>query len=95
LAIQQEAPTRPATTPTVAARPTTQATSSTGVLIEGVGNLMIRLAKCCKPERPAAIVGYVTRDRGITIHRQDCVFMLRIPEDKEDRLLHATWAGNS
>ncbi len=95
LAIQQEAPTRPATPPSVSARPTMHAASSTGVLVEGVGNLMIRLAKCCKPERPATIVGYVTRDRGITIHRQDCVFMLRIPEDKEDRLLHATWAGNS
>jgi GTP pyrophosphokinase len=95
LAVQQEAPARPATTPSIAARPTAHAASSSGVLIEGVGNLMIRLAKCCKPEKPAAIVGYVTRDRGITIHRQDCAFMLRVPEDKEDRLLHATWAGNS
>ena len=62
------------------------------VLIEGVGNLMIRTAKCCHPAKPDAIVGYVTRDRGITIHRRDCPFMQRIPEDREDRLLDARWA---
>jgi GTP pyrophosphokinase len=61
-------------------------------LIEGVDNLMIRMAKCCKPEAPHAIVGYVTRDRGITIHTSDCSFMQRVPEDKQDRLLDAVWA---
>jgi GTP pyrophosphokinase len=75
-----------------AARPSTQRASSTGVLVAGVDNLMIRMAKCCKPEAPLAIVGYVTRDRGITIHTRDCSFMLRVPEDKRDRLLEAEWA---
>ena len=63
------------------------------MLIEGVDNLMIKLAKCCKPEKTDAIIGYVTRDRGITIHRQDCAFMQRVPEDKRDRVLDAAWAG--
>jgi GTP pyrophosphokinase len=68
-------------------------TESGNVLIEGVGNLMIRTAKCCHPVKPDAIVGYVTRDRGITIHRRDCPFMQRVPEEREDRLLEARWAA--
>jgi GTP pyrophosphokinase len=92
LAIQQELPTKAIVPKPAPARPVAQRASSTGVLIEGVDNLMIRMAKCCKPEAPLAIVGYVTRDRGITIHTQDCSFMQRVPEDKQDRLLEAEWA---
>ncbi|MDP2693613.1 MAG: hypothetical protein Q8O58_01915, partial [Gallionella sp.] len=55
--------------------------------------LMIKLAKCCNPEKPDAIIGYVTRDRGITLHRQGCAFMQRVPEDRRDRMLNAVWAG--
>jgi GTP pyrophosphokinase len=49
------------------------------------------MAKCCDPEMPDRIVGYTTR-LGITIHRQDCSFMQRVPMDKRDRLLGAAWA---
>src|SRR3990167_4041071 len=94
LAIQQEVPAKPAAMPRpISSKPAAQRVSSTGVLIEGVDNLMIKLAKCCRPEKPDAIIGYVTRDRGITIHRQDCAFMQRTPEDKRDRILNAVWAG--
>ena len=94
LAIQQEVPAKPAAMPRpISSKPAAQRVSSTGVLIEGVDNLMIKLAKCCKPEKPDAIIGYVTRDRGITIHRQDCAFMQRTPEDKRDRILNAVWTG--
>ena len=94
LAIQQEVPAKQAAVPQpVAYKYAAQRTSSTGVLIEGVDNLMIKLAKCCKPEKPDAILGYVTRDRGITIHRQDCPFMQRVPEGKRDRMLNAVWTG--
>ncbi len=94
LAIQQEVPAKPATAPQpIFHKPAAPRTSSTGVLIEGVDNLMIKLAKCCKPEKPDAIIGYVTRDRGITLHRQDCAFMQRVPEDKRERMLNAIWAG--
>ncbi|MDP1997909.1 MAG: GTP pyrophosphokinase, partial [Gallionella sp.] len=94
LAIQQEVPAKPAAIPRpVSSKPAVRRISSTGVLIEGVDNLMIKLAKCCKPEKPDAIIGYVTRDRGITIHRQDCAFMQRTPEDKRERILNAVWTG--
>ena len=75
-------------------RPSATPASASGILIEGVGNLMTKMAKCCKPAPPDAIVGYVTRDRGVTIHRKDCASMLRMPEDRRDRVLSAQWGGN-
>ncbi|MCK9202158.1 MAG: bifunctional (p)ppGpp synthetase/guanosine-3',5'-bis(diphosphate) 3'-pyrophosphohydrolase [Gallionella sp.] len=93
LAIQQEMPAKAeVAAPTATRKPAAPRASSTGVLVEGVDNLMIKMAKCCKPEKPDAITGYVTRDRGIMIHRQDCAFMQRVPEDKRDRMLGAAWA---
>ncbi len=74
-------------------RPPSERTSSTGVLIEGVGNLMTKFAQCCKPQPPDDIIGYVTRDRGITIHRHDCAFLQRTAESRRDRLLQAQWAA--
>ncbi|MFZ5503673.1 MAG: RelA/SpoT family protein [Pseudomonadota bacterium] len=68
-----------------------QTVATQQVLVEGVNNLVIRIAKCCKPEKPAALIGYVTRDRGITIHRRDCPFMQRVPQERADRLLDAKW----
>jgi GTP pyrophosphokinase len=67
--------------------------SSTGVLVEGIGNLLTKTAQCCHPEPPDLIVGYVTRDRGITLHRKDCPSILRIPENRRDRMLEAQWGS--
>ena len=67
--------------------------SSSGVLVGGVGNLLTKMAKCCKPAPPDAIVGYVTRDRGVTIHRSNCAAILNMPEHKRSRLLEAQWGG--
>ncbi|HZW26621.1 MAG TPA: bifunctional (p)ppGpp synthetase/guanosine-3',5'-bis(diphosphate) 3'-pyrophosphohydrolase [Gallionella sp.] len=92
LAIQQEVPAKvEIVAPAATRKPAAPRASSTGVLVAGVDNLMIRMAMCCKPEKPAAITGYVTRDRGITIHRKDCACMQRVPEDKRDRMLDAEW----
>lgn len=65
--------------------------SLTGVVIEGVGNLQTSIAKCCKPMPADAIVGYLTRDHGVTIHREACTFISRLPEDRRNRLLSAQW----
>ena len=74
-------------------RPSTTRASASGILVEGVGNLLTKTAKCCKPAPPDSIVGYVTRDRGVTIHRKDCATILRMPEGRLDRLLRAQWGG--
>ena len=64
---------------------------STQVTLEGLGNLQSNIAKCCKPVFPDHIIGYVTRDRGVTIHTQNCTFIKRLTTDRHDRLLKAEW----
>ncbi len=62
-----------------------------GVVIEGIGNLQTSTAKCCKPMPSDEIVGYLTRDHGVTIHRKACSFIVRLPEIRRDRVLTAQW----
>ncbi len=72
-------------------RPANEHTAQADIIVGGVNNLMTRIAKCCKPAPGDAIVGYVTRDRGITIHRRDCPFMLRLAGSRRERMLSAQW----
>ncbi|OZA06580.1 MAG: GTP pyrophosphokinase [Methylophilaceae bacterium 17-44-8] len=92
LAIQEEVAPKTGEVPKLIApkRPTSP-TSQTGVVLEGVGNLHTTTAKCCKPMPPDAIVGYLTRDHGVTIHRGGCSFITRLPENRRNRLLTAQW----
>ncbi len=63
------------------------------IMIEGIGNLQTSLAKCCKPLPQDVIVGYLTRDHGVTIHRKTCTFIARLPEHRSNRVLGAQWGG--
>lgn len=62
------------------------------VIVEALGNLQTNMAKCCKPQLSDAIVAYVTRSRGMTIHKQTCAFIQRLSPDRHDRLLRADWS---
>jgi GTP pyrophosphokinase len=62
-----------------------------GISISGVGNLMTTMARCCHPVPNDPIVGYITRGRGVTIHRRDCGNVLRLPGDDLDRLIEVEW----
>jgi GTP pyrophosphokinase len=96
LAIQEAALSKPAEPlPVLAARHISAPKVPSGIVVEGVGNLLISLAKCCQPVPPDGIVGYMTRDRGMSIHRQTCPFIMRLPEDRHARLLHAHWGGSA
>lgn len=64
---------------------------SDGILIEGVGNLPVTLARCCQPTPASAIVGYATQGRGVTIHRRDCANVSRVTGERKARLLAASW----
>ncbi len=64
---------------------------SGGILIVGVDKLLTALAKCCKPAPPDPIIGFVTRGRGITIHRQGCTSLSRLSEESAERLIVADW----
>lgn len=65
--------------------------SSGGILIVGVDKLATGLAKCCKPVPPDPIVGFVTRLKGITIHRADCSNVLRMEATEPRRIITADW----
>ncbi len=61
-----------------------------GVSVQGEGNLMIHFARCCQPIPGDRIVGYITRGRGLTVHRADCPNLIRILEDP-GRLIDVAW----
>ncbi len=95
LAIQEyAAPKTEETVKTVSPRRNAALQSQTGVVIEGVGNLQTGIAKCCKPMPPDTIVGYLTRDHGVTIHRSSCGFIGRLPAERRDRVLSAQWGSS-
>ncbi|HEX9449972.1 MAG TPA: bifunctional (p)ppGpp synthetase/guanosine-3',5'-bis(diphosphate) 3'-pyrophosphohydrolase [Burkholderiales bacterium] len=64
------------------------AAAPSGILIVGVDKLLTVLARCCKPAPPDRIVGFVTRGRGVTVHRLDCHNVARLPQE---RLIAADW----
>lgn len=61
------------------------------VSIQGVGNLLTRIARCCKPAPNDPIVGFITLGRGVTIHRSDCPNILRLPAEKRARMIEVAW----
>lgn len=87
---QEPAPHRLDNLPTPAATPRRE---GSGIQIMGVGNLMTHLARCCKPVPGEQIVGFITRGRGVTIHRRDCSNALRYRNDSPQRLIEVEWGG--
>ena len=65
-----------------------------GVVIQGASGLLIRIAKCCNPVPGDTIVGYITKGRGVAIHRQDCM-NLRAQDNYEQRLIDVEWEDNN
>ena len=68
--------------------------SSSGVIVLGVNNIATMVAKCCKPVPPDAIIGFVTKARGVTVHRMDCVNITTLTAEQRERLMPAEW-GNT
>ena len=62
-----------------------------GVLVVGVDSLMTQLAKCCKPAPPDAISGFVTRGKGVSIHRKDCTSFREIVARSPERVIEVEW----
>jgi GTP pyrophosphokinase len=62
--------------------------------ILGVGNLLTQAARCCRPVPNDVIVGYITRGRGVTIHRRDCANILRLKDEDRDRLIDVEWGDS-
>ena len=62
-----------------------------GIIVHGIHDVAVRFSKCCSPIPGDEIVGFVTRGRGITIHRTDCVNIINLPFSERERLIEAEW----
>lgn len=67
------------------------AKSKSGIVVKGIDDMAVRFPKCCNPVPGDEIVGFVTRGRGMTIHRTDCVNMLHLSAAERERLIDAEW----
>ena len=74
----------------IQARPMT-AKSKSGIVVKGIHDIAVRFSKCCSPVPGDEIVGFVTRGRGVSIHRTDCVNIIHMPEMERVRLIDAEW----
>ena len=68
-----------------------QMKSKNGIVVKGIADLSVRFSKCCSPVPGDEIVGFVTRGRGISIHRTDCINIVSLPESESVRLIDAEW----
>ena len=66
-------------------------TGNSGVLVVGVDALLTQLARCCRPAPPDAIAGFVTRGRGVSIHREDCTAYAALAANQPERLIPVDW----
>ncbi len=88
--VLQEAAQPPAPTP--APQPARPTTPDQGALsIEGVGNLLTTLARCCQPLPGDAVRGYITKGRGVSVHRADCGSLARLLRRAPDRVIEVSW----
>ena len=65
--------------------------TKSGIVVKGIHDLAVRFSKCCSPVPGDEIIGFVTRGRGVSLHRTDCVNVLTLPENERMRLIEAEW----
>ncbi|HHU16749.1 MAG: RelA/SpoT family protein [Anaerovoracaceae bacterium] len=63
----------------------------TGVTVKGIDNLLIRFSKCCNPVPGDKIIGFITKGRGISVHRKDCINIISMPEEEKQRFIEVEW----
>ncbi|MCI8834926.1 MAG: bifunctional (p)ppGpp synthetase/guanosine-3',5'-bis(diphosphate) 3'-pyrophosphohydrolase [Ruminococcus sp.] len=71
------------------------AKSKSGIVVKGINDMAVRFPKCCNPVPGDEIVGFVTRGRGMSVHRTDCVNMLHLSAVERERLIDAEWGETS
>ena len=69
--------------------------SDNAIIVKGVHDVAVRFSKCCNPVPGDDICGFVTRGRGVSIHRRDCVNVVKMQEEDRTRLIEARWQSDS
>ena len=69
--------------------------SKSGIVVKGIHDVSVRFSRCCNPIPGDEIVGYVTRGRGVTIHRTDCINIINMSLEDRERLIDAEWQSES
>jgi GTP pyrophosphokinase len=91
-ALLEKQPASPQLSPTPSPRKPARAEGKPGALtVEGVGNLLTTLARCCRPLPGDEVEGYVTRGRGVTVHRADCAALARLRARNPERVITVRW----
>ena len=72
-------------------KPASVAKSKSGIVVEGLDDIAVRFSKCCNPVPGDEIIGFVTRGRGVSIHRTDCINVINLSEEDRYRLIEAEW----
>ena len=70
------------------------AKSKSGIVVKGIDDVAVRFSRCCNPVPGDEIVGFVTRGRGLSIHRTDCINMIHLTESERARLIDAEWESD-
>ena len=76
-------------------QPHREVQSRSGVLVQGVGSLMTQLARCCRPAPPDPIGGFITRGRGVSVHRSDCTSYLQLQRRHLERVIEVSWGDTT
>jgi len=71
------------------------AKSKSGIVVKGIDDMAVRFSRCCNPVPGDEIVGFVTRGRGMTIHRTDCINMIHLTEAERARLIEVEWESDT
>jgi GTP pyrophosphokinase len=90
-AIQRRA--KPQELPSPIVRKPSVTTKTTGITVDGVGDLLSNFARCCGPVPPEHIAGYITLGRGVSIHRSDCANLRRLEAAHPERVIAVEWGG--
>ncbi len=90
----EDAPPVPEQKPEEPSRKVQKSGASNGVIVKGESGMLVRFAKCCSPLPGDRIIGYITRGRGVSVHRADCV-SLKDPGVEKDRLIEVEWESQA
>ena len=81
--------------PEIILRPSKRKADQGEVLVVGVDSLMTQLSKCCRPVPPDLISGFVTKGRGVSIHRQQCPTLIQLIQKSPERIIKTAWSASS